>query len=73
MDKCLRCGRKLDKGKNYCSRKCAGEVFSELKGTYFSDDIKGNCARCEKTIYWRPYQPIDVKKLCMNCIQYAKS
>lgn len=40
---------------------------------YFPDDVKGHCDHCNAKIVYRPYQPKDVKKLCMTCANnYAK-
>lgn len=35
--------------------------------SHFPDDKKGECNECGKKIVFRPYQPSDVKKVCMNC------
>ena len=36
--------------------------------SYFKNDVKGSCSICDKVIYWRLYQPIDVKKICLGCV-----
>jgi len=34
----------------------------------FKDDIKSYCSECGITVYYRPYNPVDVKKVCFDCL-----
>lgn len=35
--------------------------------SYFPDDRKGSCIECKKEIVYRPYIPIDIAKICIEC------
>mgnify|MGYP001557770352 CR=1 FL=1 len=37
--------------------------------SYFEDDVHGVCHQCQMEIVYRPYLPIDVKKICFNCTE----
>lgn len=36
--------------------------------SYFPDDLIANCSQCKKTIYYRPYGPIDCEFICTKCL-----
>ena len=35
--------------------------------SYFDDDLTASCSVCKKTIYYRPFGPIDVEFYCNAC------